>query len=571
MLDPRREIDAALLAFRRLFGFLALFGCTINVLMLVPSLYMMQVYDRVLTSRNETTLLMLTLIVLGLFALGSAVEWIRGQVMVRMSAALDARLGDRVFEAAFERSLQEHSVNPAQTLADLSTLRQFVTGPGLMSLLDAPWLPLYLAATFLFQPWLGVFTVSGIVILIGLAIWNEVATRSGMKEANRIALSAANYVNGTLRNAEVIQAMGMLAELRKRWSALQQSTLAAQARASDRGAQIAALTRFVRTSWQSLSLCLGALLVLEHKISPGGMLAVSFLLGRAMSPVEQAIGSWKQLGAARLGYERLHALLAAFPPARERMALPAPTGAIRVEELVVVPPGTDQPAVQGVSFALAKGECLAIVGPSASGKSSLARALVGIWSASEGCVRLDEAEISQWPRDAIGPHLGYLPQDVELFHGSVAENIARFGPIDAPRVIDAARLAGIHEMVLHFKGGYDTRLGPGGLGLSGGQRQRIGLARALYGRPTLIVLDEPDANLDEAGEAALLHAIGEMKAEGATIVLITHRAGVLGLVDKILFLRDGTTQVFGPKELVLKTAAAPRRPVQVAPKPGVAA
>jgi len=563
-LDPQRDIDAALLRYRRLFGVLALFSGVINLLMLVPSIYMMQVFDRVLTSRNETTLLMLSLILLGFFALGCVLEWVRGQVMIKMSAGLDTQLGERVFDAAFERSLKEHSSNPAQVLSDLNSIRQFVTGPALIAIFDAPWLPIYVIATFLFHPWLGVFTVIGSLILAGLGVWNELTTRKSMSEANRLSVASSSYVNSTLQNAEVIQAMGMLAPLRQRWFNVQQRVITEQGEASDRSSRIAALSRFVRMTWQSLALGLGAILVIENQISAGVMIAVSVLLGRAMAPAEALIGSWKQMGNAKSSYERLNRLLNEFPKAAPGMPLPAPTGALSIDRLVITPPGMHKPAVNGVTISLAKGEVLAIIGPSASGKSSLARAMVGIWTARQGSVRLDSAEVGQWSRAALGPHLGYLPQDIELFDGSIAENIARFGEVDAGKVIAAAQLAGINEMILHFPKGYDTLLGTGGLGLSGGQKQRIGLARALYGQPALVVLDEPNSNLDDAGEAALVQAVRKLKAEGCTVVLVTHRPSILGAVDKLLFLKDGVQTLFGPRDQVLKTLvpATPAKAVE---------
>ncbi|MHA6495112.1 type I secretion system permease/ATPase [Pseudomonas borbori] len=551
-LDPKRDIDAALLCYRRLFGFLALFSGVINLLMLVPSIYMMQVFDRVLTSRNETTLLMLTLILLGLYLLSSTLEWVRSQVMIKMSAGIDAQLSERVFGAAFERSLKEHSANPAQVLSDLTSIRQCFTGQGLIALFDAPWLPIYLIVAFLFHPWLGLFTTLGAGILIALAVWNELATRNGLANANQLAVTSASYVNSTLQNAEVIQAMGMLSVLRRRWFSLQQRVVSVQADASVRGARISAMSRFVRMTWQSLSLGLGALLVLENQISAGVMIAVSVLLGRAMAPVEQLIGSWRQLGNAKSSYQRLSQLLDEYPRVQPRMALPRPIGALNVDELWVIPPGAQRAALSGVTVALAKGEVLAVIGASASGKSSLARAIVGIWPSSRGSVRLDGAEVSQWSREALGPFLGYLPQDIELFEGSIAENIARFGEIEPDKVIEAARLAGIHEMVLRFPKGYDTPLGIGGLSLSGGQKQRIGLARALYGQPVLVVLDEPNSNLDEAGELALIRAISALKAAGSTVVLVTHRPSILGVVDKILLLTDGVQKIFGARDQVLK-------------------
>lgn len=558
-LDPRNDIDAALLGYRKVFWSLAVFSGVINLLVLVPSLYMMQVYDRVLTSRNETTLLMLTLIALGLFALSGVIEWLRGQVMIRMSAGIDAGLAQRLFDAAFTRSLRKQDSNPAQVFSDLTQVRQFITGQGLLAMLDAPWLPVFMVIAFLFHPWFGVLSLGVAITLVGLALWGELSTRPSLAQANGLSMKANLYVNSTLQNAEVIQAMGMLPALRKRWSWLQQGMIASQAVASDRGARISSMTKFVRIAAQSLSLGLGALLVLEGQISGGMMIAMSLLLGRALAPVEIAIGSWKQFVGARQSYHRLSQLLAEEPVEVPPMALPSPTGALKVERLQVAAPGSEEAIITGVDFELAKGEILAVIGPSASGKSSLARALVGIWPPLAGAVRLDGAPLDQWAPDTLGPHLGYLPQDIELFDGSVAENIARFGELDSEPIIRAARHAGIHDMVLRFPQGYDTVLGPGGQGLSGGQKQRIGLARAVFGEPALIVLDEPNSNLDEAGEQALVHALRALKAAGSTVIMITHRPSVLGVVDKILVLNDGRQQLFGSRDQVLKAVLPPAK------------
>lgn len=562
--DPRNDIDAALLMYRRVFWALAIFSGVINLLVLVPSLYMMQVYDRVLTSRNETTLIMLTVIAMGLFLLSALTEWLRGQVMIRMSAGLDEQLAGRLYDATFARTLRSHEGNPAQVFTDLTQLRQFLTGQGLLAMLDAPWLPVFMVVAFLFHPWFGFLSLVVALVLIGLALWGELATRPLLMQANGYSTKAATYVNSTLQNADVIQAMGLLPALRQRWYSLQQNMIATQAEASDRGARITAMTRFVRVAAQSLSLGLGALLVLEGQISAGMMIALSLLLGRALAPVELAIASWKQFVGARQAYQRLTTLLHEEPARVAPLPLPPPTGALAVEALEVGPPGALEPVLRGVQFNLAAGEVLAVIGPSASGKSSLARAMVGIWQPSTGSVRLDGAPLDQWAPEALGPYLGYLPQDIELFDGSVAENIARFGDLAAEPIIEAARHAGIHDMVLRFPNGYDTRLGPGGLGLSGGQKQRIGLARALYGNPKLIVLDEPNSNLDEAGELALMQALKTLKAAGSTVVMVTHRPSVLGVVDKILVLNGGRQQLFGPKDQVLKAVLpAPQGPTVV--------
>lgn len=564
-LDPTRDIDAALLRYRSLFWVIALFSGVINLLTVVPAIYMMQVFDRVMASRNEMTLLLLTVLALGLFLLSSLVEWIRGQVMIKMSVGIDLDLGERLFGVAFQKSLKEHNANPAQVLSDLNALRQFLTGSALIALLDLPWMPIFLIVTGLLHPWLGLFTLLGALILFCLAIWNEHATRKGLDEANQISVHSSKYVNSTLQNAEVIQAMGMLGNLQKRWAGLQQRLIGAQTTASDQAARISTITRLVRTAWQSLAMGLAMLLILEGQITGGVMMAAGFLISKAMLPAEQAISSWKQLDNAKASYRRLCQLLDEFPRQVERMSLPAPTGAIRIERLVVTPPGSKRPAANGIDIALHKGEVLAVIGPSASGKSSLARAMVGVWPPSYGSVRLDGAEIGQWAPEALGPHIGYLPQDIELFDGTVAENISRFGEADSTKIIEAATLAGIHDMVLRFPQGYDTPLGPGGLGLSGGQKQRIALARALFGKPALVVLDEPNSNLDDAGESALVAAIDALRKHGSTVILVTHRPNVLAVVDKLLVLQDGTQKMFGPRDQVLKALLPPAAQPSAAP------
>lgn len=553
------EIANALMSYKRAFGALAMFSGVINLLMLVPSIYMMQVYDRVLSSRSEMTLLMLTLITLGLFLLMSMLEWIRSMILVRISAGLDVTLSPRVFTASFERNLRESSSNPAQMLGDLSTIRQFVTGNGLFAFFDVPWLPIYLLVAFLFHPILGFFTLAGILLLFGLAFWNEVATKKQLSEANQLAASAGNYANNTLQNAEVIESMGMLNNLQKRWYVLQQKIIVLQAEASDKNGRISALTRFIRISWQSMSLGVGAILVIENQITGGVMIACSIVLGRAMAPVEQAIGTWKQLSGVRSSYTRLNKLLQEYPAKSLPMDLLAPEGALTVEHISVAPPGTKQFTLRNVTLNLEPGEILGVIGPSASGKSTLARALVGVWQPQQGTVRIDDADIQQWSRERLGVHMGYLPQDIELFNGSVAENIARFNDIDSEQVIAAAKLAGVHEMILHLPKGYDTYLGAGGFGLSGGQKQRIGLARAVYGMPALIVLDEPNSNLDDQGEAALVSALLALKSGKSTVVLITHRPSIVASVDKLLLLKDGIPQLFGPRDQVLQSIANARK------------
>jgi ATP-binding cassette subfamily C exporter for protease/lipase len=401
------------------------------------------------------------------------------------------------------------------------------------------------------HPLLGVIALVGAIVLFALALATERLTNPLLKEANQQAAANAGYVATNLQNAEVIESMGMLGNLRKRWEANQEHMLAMQAAASDRAGIIQAVTKFFRISIQSLILGVGAWLAIKGEATPGVMIAASILMGRALAPVEQAIAAWKNMISARGAYGRLEALLHHFPKRAKGLSLPAPSGRVAVEGLVVVPPGSDRRVLVGINFEVQPGEIVGVIGPSASGKSSLARSLVGVWRAAGGRVRLDGADIAQWNKDELGPFIGYLPQDVELFDGTVAENIARFGEVDSAAVLDAAARAGVHELILQLPQGYNTRIGTGGSALSGGQRQRVGLARALYGGPALIVLDEPNSNLDDSGETALIRAIQQLKSEGKTVFLVTHRMSVLAVVDKLCVLREGQLSLFGPRDKVL--------------------
>jgi len=546
----RSELADVLFRLRRSFYALAAFSGVINVMMLTPAVYMLQVYDRALVSRNITTLGMLTLLVVGLFLLMSALEMTRTRVLIRVGNCLDMALNRRIFSAAFERNLSRAGGNPAQALQDLAQVRQFLTGNGLFAFFDAPWTPIYLLVCYLIHPWLGLVTMIGSLVLVGLAYLTEKATQKPLAEANQASLSSASYANNNLRNAEVIEAMGMLPSIGKRWYQGHLRILQMQTLASDRAALISSTGRFVRITLQSVILGTGALLAIEGKITPGMMIACSILTGRALGPVEQVIASWKQLLGCRLAWGRLNDLLQDYPQRPPSMSLQRPMGMLAVENVIAGAPGTTTSIVRGVSFSLVPGESLGIIGPSASGKSTLARLLVGVWPAQAGKVRLDGADIFTWNKAELGPWLGYLPQDVELFEGTIAENIARFAEVDSDAVIRAARSSGVHDMILRFPQGYDTRLAADGTPLSGGQKQRIALARALYGEPNLVVLDEPNANLDDVGEKALVDALAELKARGATVILISHRPNVLCAVDKILMLRDGAVHMLGSRDEV---------------------
>lgn len=551
----RNEIHEALRSFKGAFKTVGVFSAVINLLMLIPSVYMLQVYDRVIPSRNETTLLMLTIITLGLFALMSLLEYVRSQVILRVGGQLDMQLNSRVYTAAFERNLQRDGVSAGQALTDLTTIRQFVTGPGLFAFFDAPFFPIYLFVIFAFSFKLGLLALVGALILVVLAYVTERVSKEPLKEANAMAVASSQQATNNLRNAEVIESMGMLPALRNRWYGTHDKFLQLQAEASEKTGLISSGTKFVRISLQSLVLGLGALLVIEGDITSGMMIAASILMGRTLAPVEQAIGAWKGFSTARSAYERLDQLLLDHPPREAGMPLPPPKGELALEAVFAAPPGSNVPLLRNVGFSLEAGEVLGVIGPSASGKSTLARLIVGVWKAAGGKVRLDGADVSQWNKDALGSHLGYLPQDIELFSGTVSENIARFGQVDANAVVQAATLAGVHELILRLPKGYDTMLGENGAGLSGGQKQRIGLARALYGLPQLIVLDEPNSNLDDAGERALSAALTQLKALGRTVVVISHRTNLLNVTDKLLLLVEGQVQAFGPSREVLASLA----------------
>ena len=539
------------------------FTALINILMLVPSIYMLQVYDRVLSSQNTTTLAMLSLMVVGFFIFIGMLETVRSFIVIRIGSQLERRFNQQVYRAAFERNLLNGQAQAGQALGDLTLIRQFVTGPALFAFFDAPWFPIYLFVIYGFNLWLGVLATAGAVLLIGLACINELMTRQSLARASVYSQQSSQLASSHLHNAETIQAMGMLSVLRKRWFNLHSRFLAEQNKASDTGAVIGSISKTLRLCLQSLVLGLGAWLVIEGQMSAGMMIAGSILMGRVLSPIDQLIGVWKQWSSARLAYQRLDSLLGQHPVTQDNMTLPAPKGQVSFEQVSAAPPGKRLATLQQVSFSLNPGEVLGVLGASGSGKSTLARVLVGVWPTLAGTVRLDAADIHQWNRDQLGPHLGYLPQDIELFGGSIAENIARFREADAQLVVEAARQAGVHEMILRLPQGYDTLLGDAGSGLSGGQKQRVALARALYGSPCLVVLDEPNSNLDTVGDAALSRAIAQLKADGRTVVLVTHRSSSLAQTDKLLVLNEGRTQAFGPTAEVLKALAGAQKPTSL--------
>jgi len=548
---PKSEIIEALAQFKKVFYAIGWFSACINSLMLIPSIYMMQVYDRVLASRNHATLVMLTLIVLGLLILMAFLEHVRSMVVIHMGSKIDAFLNERIYNAAFEQNLKKDGINAGQALNDLTTIRQFVTGTSVFAFFEIPWFPIYLALIYCFSIWLGLFATFGVAILFLLAWLNETVSHAPLSEANNLAIQSSQITTNNLRNAEVIHAMGMLPNLRNRWYQIHQKFLQKQAQASQNAALITSITKSVRIAIQSLILGLAAFLVISGNVSGGMMIAASVLIGRATAPVEQMIGIWRQWRGVTSSYDRLNLLLDSNPVRPVGMSLPAPKGILDIEGVRAAPPGTQFLVLKGVSFSLQVGDILGVIGPSGSGKSTLARLLVGVWPALSGSVRLDGADVYQWNKDELGSSIGYLPQDIELFSGTIAENIARFGEIDSQKIVKAAQMSGVHELILKMPNGYDTKIGDAGQGLSGGQKQRIGLARALYGDPSFIVLDEPNSNLDDTGEQALGQAILELRRQKKTVVVISHRHPIVKVTNKLLVMNDGTVGAFGPTEQVI--------------------
>jgi len=551
------NLQAAFKACKSSFLSVGFFSFFVNTLMLVPTFYMIQISGRVVPSSSTSTLLMLTVILTLLMATLGSLEWVRSRVMVRISNRLDVMLSRDVYRASFKRALNSGGGDAtAQSLNDLTALRQFFTGNGLFAFFDAPWFPIYTLVMFLFHPWFGYMTLACGAVLTVLAFVNHRLTANALANANKENVASNMVTTKTLRNAEVIESMGMLETLMNRWAKRQRQIMLLQSEASDKGGIVTTISKTFRTWSQSIMLGIGAYLVVTHEINPGLLMAGSLLLGRALAPIDQMIGSWKGFVAAKVQYDRLSKVMDDLNKEPERMPLPAPEGHIQVENLVVAPPGAKAPVIRNISFAAPAGSIVGIVGPSAAGKSTLVRAIMGIWPPQHGVVRLDGADIHSWDKHALGPYVGYLPQDIELFEGSISENIARFDKVDPDKVVQAAQMAGVHEMILMLPDGYDTVIGSDGVNLSGGQRQRIGLARAIYGNPRLIVLDEPNSNLDDVGERALGVALQKLKETGATVFIVSHRPNILSRLDRVLVMSAGTISLYGDRDRVIAELAS---------------
>jgi PrtD family type I secretion system ABC transporter len=558
----RTSLAEAMSACRRGFAGVVLFSAAINILLLAAPLYMLQVFDRVTTSRSADTLIYLTVIAVAALLVVSLLDVVRTRVMVRLSLWLDERVGPDVLAAQVAAKLRGRTDPSVQGLRDLSTVRSFLTGPTIFPFLDAPWTPLYLFVVYLFHPALGWLAIGGAVVLVALALANDAVTRKPLQKASEAGQKAMRRAEAAVRNANVVEAMGMMPDVARRWQRQTDEMLDLQARASRRSGNITAASKFARQTLQIAVLGLGAWLFLANEITPGAMIAASILMSRALAPVEQAIGSWRTAVATNSAYRRVARQLDEAPRDDGAMALPAPVGRLDVENVTFRYQGAVEPTLKSIRFGLAPGEILGVIGPTAAGKTTLAELLVGNLRPLAGHARLDGADVASWPAVDRGRHVGYLPQDIELFSGTIRDNIARMGEGDPEAVIAAARLAGVHDMVLRMPKGYETEIGDGGAAISGGQRQRIALARAVYGGPKLVVLDEPNASLDAAGEQALVEAIEALKRGGVTVVVISHRPSILRQVDKVLALKAGAIEAFGPRDEVIAPAPRPARALQ---------
>jgi ATP-binding cassette subfamily C exporter for protease/lipase len=570
------ELRTALAELRPYFVRAGWFSLIASLLVLAPSVYMLEVYERVVNSRSHMTLGMLTIVVLAAFLVMEILEWARSEIMREAGLVLDAKMSPRIFSAIFEANLKRMPGGTAQPMTDFRTVREFLYSPALLAVMEAPVSLVFLVLIFAISPVLGWSAVVGALAQFLVGWLNERATQPPLTQANRTAMEAQQYADGSLRNAQVIESMGMLHNIHKRWMAKQRLFLQLQGVASNRAGGYQALGKFISTTMGSLLLGLGAWLLLRNELNGGaGMMIVGSILGgRVLQPLIQMVAQWRGVVNVRDAWSRLDQLLTMIPAKAETMSLPEPKGQLVVEGVMAAAPGSQVPIIKGVQFALAPGEVLAVVGPSASGKTTLARLLVGLWPSVGGKVRLDGADIYAWDKANLGPNLGYLPQGIELFDGTIAENIARFGTVEPAKVAAAARRVGLHEFIMSLPQGYETPVGREGAMLSGGQRQRVALARALYGDPVFVVLDEPNSNLDEAGDAALASAISELKRIGTTFVVMTHRTSVLSVADKMLVLKDGQTHAFGPRDEVLaalsKAAAQAQQAARPQPAPGMA-
>ncbi|MCX6178404.1 MAG: type I secretion system permease/ATPase [Chlorobiales bacterium] len=558
----RSALSRQLWTFRREFFWVGIFSLIANVLMLTPTIYMLQVYGRVMKSGSELTLLMVTFFLIFFYGIMAFAEWLRSRLLVRTGVRLDEALNSLVFNSSFEAYLNSARHNVVQAFSDLTNIRQFLTANGMIAFFDTPWTPIYIAVIFLLSPFLGWLSIFFAVIQLGLTWQSHRLSTKEIENAADAGNDSYRFVQSKLRNIEPVHAMGMAGSLQQRWFMLHDASLAKADSSLDRQHRQQAVAKFVRYSMQSLTLGAGALMVIEGKMSAGSMIAANVLMSRALQPLDLVISTWKPFVQSRTAFLRLEKLLEEFPERKPGSKHQDPLGEIRLEGLTATAEGREIPILDDLCVVFPAGKVAVVIGPSGSGKSTLARCIVGVWPDRKGDVFIDGEPIESWDRLELGPHIGYLPQDIELFDGSIAENIARFAEVDSSKVIEAAKRTGIHEMILRFPHGYNTQIGEAGGMLSGGQRQRLGLARAMYGNPAILVLDEPNANLDEAGDRSLLEAVVDLRKAGKTVILITHRPNILGVADLLVVMQAGKIIRCGPRDEVLLAL----RPASVKPE-----
>ena len=546
--DGRKPIESVLYQCRRSFYFAFFITAVADLLSIAPLLYMMNVFDRVISSRSGITLVSLTLLIVALYIFWSAIEWIRSRLMVRLSLRIDWDLSADIFDASFRRYVGRKNVNVHQLLGDLTTLRQFLTGQGVLTLMDAPFAVVFIIVGALFHPYLAIFALVASLLMLVATYFTQKVTTPILKVANDANAEAARVASNSLRQAESTLALGMMGAIRQRWYNQHHRYLQNQVNASEASGLTGGVSGFLTKALPSLQMALGAYLAMQGLITGGMVMAATMLISKAVAPIQKLLANWKEIVSAKQAYDRLNALLEDDAKREMQMQLPAVMGHLQVSKATAVPPGHNQAVLTEIDFQVLPGQAVAVVGPSAAGKTCLARLLVGVWKPARGSVRLDGVELADWNPDEYGPQIGYVPQEIEFFEGTVAENIARLGDVDPDKVVQAAKLIGMHEIILGFPKGYDTELGETGFALSGGQRQRLAIARAFYGIPKYVVMDEPNANLDEVGESALVQAVSYLKSQGCAIVMTTHRPRLVSVVDNLLVLRNGRQVGFGPAE-----------------------
>ncbi len=549
--ESQNELSKVLQKFKKTFIQIGIFSFFINILVLAAPLYMLAVYDVVMPSKSIDTLLFVTFIILIFFLGMGLLEYVRNKILIIISNKLDAMINEKVYNATFELALKYPGKNTAQPFNDLNKIKNFLSGNAVLSFFDIPWFPIYIAIMFMFDPIYGIYGIVATLIIFGLTYMNSIMTKKHLEHSIKARNKSDVFFTNQLRNAEVVEAMGMRKSLFKKWMQHYVDFLKASTEAGSKSALYTNLSKTIRMLSSSLMYGVGAILAILGHISPGMIIAGAVLLGRALAPITQLTTTWKVFVEAKVAYRRLNELLNEFPEGKQKLSLPEPKGRIDLKGVVTIPPLSKEPVLRNINMTILPGEFIGVIGPSGSGKTSLAKTILGLWPPAAGEVRIDGAEVSQYNREELGKHIGYLPQDIELFEGTVAENIARFQEASPEEIIEAAKMAEVHELILKLPNGYETKIGPGGANISGGQKQRIALARALFRKPKIIVLDEPNSNLDDTGERALLKSLQKLKGY-STIIVISHKINILQITDKLAVLKDGVLSMYGPKDAVLK-------------------